>query len=473
MPDTYRRYEERDVYYEDDEPPRRAPPPRRPPPSRDEEIYYERREERRAHSPSPMPMPRRSAPDVSVREREEVVERESRVPHFMREEPRRSEAGPLVLRQRDIETVERARPRPRSPSPVVKERERIVTMTRARSMSPGPPPPPPPPPEIREREEIRTRVVDHSRERIRSPSRGPALDRVRLGTRFIERPDRSPSPPPVERIRTRVVERERERSPSPRLPPPPPPPEFERSRLRIIEREREREPTPSPSPPPPPSPPPVIRAPTIEREVITHYRDIDHGKCISHSICGFVEKVKTSLLSGSDCQMMSLTNTCSIQEWLWPAHHPRHRHLHRAESRNGKQILTSIPEETRPRLTSQRLDLVPGRVPVRYLASGPGHHRLVATTTMRTRFTLLLVATSSRSTSSTNDGAYQLNRRVRGPILPRPNTRMRRMGSLGGLTLVGNSARPGVGGPRIGPLLTSPRALREFAWTASEGGQRR
>ncbi|CAN8100336.1 unnamed protein product [Discula destructiva] len=284
MPETYRRYEERDVYYEDDEPPppRRAPPPRRgPPPPRDEEIIYERREERRAHSPGPMPMPmplpRRSAPEVAVREREEIVERDSRVPHFMREEARRAEAGPLVLRQRDVETVERARPRPRSPSPVV--RERIVTRTRARSMSPGPPPPPPPPPEIRE--EIRTRVVDHSRERVRSPSRGPALDRVRLGTRFIERPERSPSPPPqMERVRTRVVERERERSPSPASSHATShhPADIERSRLRIIEhRERPREPTPSPSPPPPPSPPPVIRGPTIEREVITHYRDIDHG----------------------------------------------------------------------------------------------------------------------------------------------------------------------------------------------------
>ncbi|KAK6820704.1 hypothetical protein PG987_015104 [Apiospora arundinis] len=51
----------------------------------------------------------------------------------------------------------------------------------------------------------------------------------------------------------------------------------ERERIRIIQRERERIPSPSPSPPPPPAPPAVIRGPTIEREVITHYRDIDHG----------------------------------------------------------------------------------------------------------------------------------------------------------------------------------------------------
>lgn len=47
--------------------------------------------------------------------------------------------------------------------------------------------------------------------------------------------------------------------------------------IRIIERERERERVPSPSPSPPPAPP-VVRGPVIEREVITHYTDIDHGE---------------------------------------------------------------------------------------------------------------------------------------------------------------------------------------------------
>lgn len=75
---------------------------------------------------------------------------------------------------------------------------------------------------------------------------------------------RSPSPLPV-----RFVERRR-RSPSPVV--------REHIRTRIVEREKEREPSPSPSPPPPP-PPPVIRGPTLEREVITHYTDIDHGEC--------------------------------------------------------------------------------------------------------------------------------------------------------------------------------------------------
>ncbi|ROW10411.1 hypothetical protein VMCG_01607 [Cytospora schulzeri] len=255
MPDTYRRYEERDTYY-DDEPPR-GPPSRRPASSRGgDDVLYDRRE---ARSPPPGHAARRSDVQVSIRDREDI-DRESRVPHFLRDDARRPEAGPLVLRQRDVETVERARPRPRSPS-----RDRMSVRMRARSVSPGPP----------EREEIRARIHDHSRERVRSPSRGPALDRVRLGTRIIERPERSPSPPAMDRLRTRFDGRER--SPSPR-------PELERSmsRIRITEKEREREPSPAPpAPEPEPEQPLVIKGPTIEREVITHYRDIDHGMVLA------------------------------------------------------------------------------------------------------------------------------------------------------------------------------------------------
>jgi hypothetical protein len=84
-------------------------------------------------------------------------------------------------------------------------------------------------------------VVERESERIRSPSivrrRSPSPV-----VRFVQR-RRSPSPPVREHIHTRIVEREKEREPSPS-----------------------------------PSPPPVVRAPTIEREVITHYTDIDHGK---------------------------------------------------------------------------------------------------------------------------------------------------------------------------------------------------
>ena len=160
--------------------------------------------------------------DVNIRERE----RSDRTPAFLRDDGRRNEAGPLVLRSREVETVDRRRPR--SPSPQVRFRERLV-------------------------------------ERERGPSPLPE----RLPVRYIQR---SPSPPPARvQVVERIERRERERSPTPDR-------ERELIRLRIErERQKERAPSPSPSPSPPP-PPQVIRGPTIEREVITHYRDIDHGK---------------------------------------------------------------------------------------------------------------------------------------------------------------------------------------------------
>jgi hypothetical protein len=177
--------------------------------------------------------------DVRVRERER--EREDRTPAFLREDARRTEAGPMVLRKRDVETFDRHM---REPSPVRVREERIIR--RPRSVSP---------PHLHghdhehEHERSRTRVVERERERVRSPSvvrrRSPSPARV---VRYVERRERSPSP----------VEHE-----------------HERIRTRIVERERERERAPSPSPSP--SPPPVVRGPTIERQVITHYTDIDHG----------------------------------------------------------------------------------------------------------------------------------------------------------------------------------------------------
>lgn len=214
--------DERETRYYRDEP-RRGPPRR----EYDDVEIYERREERRS-SPRRAPVRDYEETEISVRERD------SRTPAFLREEPRR-EAGPLVLRSREVETIDRRRPR--SPSPV-REEERI--MIRRRSISPPPrsvarEPLPAPMPEIR-----RPRFIE------RSPSPNMRVDT---------------------RVDTRIIERRRERSPTP--------PDRERE-IRIIERERQRVPSPSPSPPPPP---PVIRGPTIEREVITHYRDIDHGKC--------------------------------------------------------------------------------------------------------------------------------------------------------------------------------------------------
>lgn len=53
--------------------------------------------------------------------------------------------------------------------------------------------------------------------------------------------------------------------------------ESQRETERIHTRIVRRSPSPSPSPPPPPPQPQVVRGPVIEREVITHYTDVDHG----------------------------------------------------------------------------------------------------------------------------------------------------------------------------------------------------
>ncbi|OAA54177.1 hypothetical protein ISF_08404 [Cordyceps fumosorosea ARSEF 2679] len=170
---------------------------------------------------------------VRVMEREHDVymadQHRDRTPAFLREGGRRAEPGPMVLRRREVESFDRHR----SPSPPPRRilEERIVR--RARSESPP------------ARERSRTRIVET--ERTVSPVR------------------RRSSPSPTVRFVERVV---RERSPTP------PSSEIDHERIRIVERERGRSPERSPSPSPPP---PVIKAPTIEREVITHYTDIDHG----------------------------------------------------------------------------------------------------------------------------------------------------------------------------------------------------
>ncbi|KAK5663171.1 hypothetical protein OQA88_6588 [Cercophora sp. LCS_1] len=187
--------------------------------------------------------------DVEVRIRDRSRDR---VPAFLRED-RRPEPGPLVLRQREVE--ERV-VRRRSPSPVRVRETRIV---RARSVSPVP--------QRRTEEDVRFRTV------VREPSRGPDLERLRSRILARDRSRRSSSSsssssasPTRERIRARIGIVERQRSPSPVR-------ARSRSRVRIIERTEEKVREPSPQPPPRE----VIKGPVIEREVITHYRDIDHG----------------------------------------------------------------------------------------------------------------------------------------------------------------------------------------------------
>ncbi|KAI1246547.1 hypothetical protein MGN70_013447 [Eutypa lata] len=201
----------------------------------DIDIYERRQEQRRSPIRRPATAVREYEDDVDIHIRGE--RERDRVPAFLREDNKRTEAGPLVLRQREVETVDRRKPRSPSPQPIIRERY----VERRRSLSPPP-----------------------------RPASRPAVIRPR----YVER---TPSPPPQQQrdrdvrvdVDTRIIERRRPRSPTP---------DHDRERIRILmERERAPSPSPSPSPPPPPPPPPVIKGPTIEREVITHYRDIDHG----------------------------------------------------------------------------------------------------------------------------------------------------------------------------------------------------
>ncbi|KAM3501340.1 hypothetical protein MY10362_005629 [Beauveria mimosiformis] len=182
-----------------------------------------------------------------------VVERDhdvytDRTPYFLRDNGgRRAEPGPMVLRRREVESFDRHR----SPSPPRRVTEERIVRRRARSDSPPQLQPQP-------RERSRTRIVEM--ERTVSPVRRPQQQQ-------------RASPPAVRFVERRVRRDERSEESDSES-------EVDRDHIRIIERERGRSPerSPSPSPPPPPPlPPQVIKAPTIEREVITHYTDIDHG----------------------------------------------------------------------------------------------------------------------------------------------------------------------------------------------------
>lgn len=276
-------------------------PPRRPPPREvdDFDLAYERRESRAP----PRRAPVREYEDIDIQVRDRERERDNRTPAFLREDNRKTEAGPLVLRSREVETVDRRRPR--SPSPI----------------------------------RYRERFVERDRERAPSvpPERRP---------RFIERSP-SPAPPPAAvRVESRIIERRRERSPSP---------ERERDMIHLrIEREKEKQRAPSPSPsPPPPQPPPVIRGPTIEREVITHYRDIDHGESTDVAEPLILRQVCLT------CHQESCARNLP--------HHHRPRVLHPLRSESGTWISTSTSAAMRPISTSAN-----GR------GLGPGHASALA-----------------------------------------------------------------------------------------------
>lgn len=289
----------------------------------DEEIDY-----RRA---TPQPAP------TSVREREvvirdEVRERGSNTPAFLREDYGRTSAGPVVLRAREREDFEFVpRPRRRSPSPEPErkiEKEEIIIK---RDQSESRPPPrqreverdeiiirreekdqdvrPPPPREVNttkdeiiiRREEKdsdrRSRYDDYSDigSRRGDYDRRPARSEVDRDEIIIRREEEKldprryddyalARPKSHERARSRarrsssgsneeiVIRRDEVRGRS-----------GDRERQEIIIRKSSRSPSPSsissapaPRAAPPPAPQ-IINAPTIHQEVITHHRHIDHG----------------------------------------------------------------------------------------------------------------------------------------------------------------------------------------------------
>lgn len=247
----------------------------------------------------------RRGPPVRERERETVVREEVRErprepPAFLREDYGRTEAGPVVLRAReteDFEFVQRP-PRPPSPEPEKKvEREEIII--RRDESEPRAPPSRAPERQvereeviIRRREEDDTRSLAPSqrggdREEIiirrreedddRMSRRGPRSE-IGSDDRYTRRYETS-RPISHERERSRVrgragsesqdeiIIREEDRG------------RGEKQQEIIIRRSsRSNSPSTASTRGPAHAPePPVIHAPPIHQEVITHHRHIDHG----------------------------------------------------------------------------------------------------------------------------------------------------------------------------------------------------
>lgn len=245
----------------------------------------------------------RRGPPVRERERdvlirEEVRERPSReLPAFMREDHGRTEAGAVVLRQRETEDFEFVpRPaRPPSPEPEKKvEREEII-IRRDESDHRGPPRGGE---REREREEIiirRTEQDDDVRSVAQSRRGGGEREEIIIRRREEEddrmsrrgppseigsqygRPRYDPRPVSHERERSRVRDRGGSESQEEIIIR-----EQDRGRgekqQEIIIRRHSRSNSPSSVSTRGPAPePPIIHAPPIHQEVITHHRHIDHG----------------------------------------------------------------------------------------------------------------------------------------------------------------------------------------------------
>lgn len=200
-----------------------------------EEVVY--RDSPRRRSPERGPPPGRGAReeiDITIRRREDDDD----------------DARSVLPPRSEIREDTRSRDGRRAPT-IILDREEIDIRERRRAS--------PSRSTVRGREEkseeidIRIRESDRLEQppRPRSRSRGQMVA-VKEEEWVVRRPRREPSPPPRDYEKEEIIIRRRERSPSPEPPP--------------------REPTPEPVP----VLEPIVRPPIVQ-EIITHYRNIDHG----------------------------------------------------------------------------------------------------------------------------------------------------------------------------------------------------
>ena len=260
----------------------------------EEEVEYHRR------TPGP--------PEPRVMERERVRERGSSVPDFLREDyGRNATAGQMVLSSRDREPEYRPRERPRKLEKEEREeavfrrppeRERLPPREFERERR-GPP--------VNreyEREDVAIRRRDFERDDYISRRERPAEREYEKDEVIVrhnhgekareferERDDYRHRPISHERERSRPRTDEREEIIIRRD-------ERDKSRGRrdtdrdrdeiIIRRHEERHRSSSPESVSEPPEPPIVRAPPIHQDVVTHHRHVDHGECstlLSRYIC--------------------------------------------------------------------------------------------------------------------------------------------------------------------------------------------
>lgn len=231
----------------------------------------------RRRSPSPEPERNVEKEEIIIRGREDS---ESRPPPRIRDGGREVEREEIIIRRDDRDTDRRPLPPPAPPAPREREREEII-IRRDES-------------DRRSRYDDYDDVVSRRGDLDRRPGRGETdrdeiifrreeqnldprryedynLTRRQSHERARSQVRRSSSASNHDEIIIRQQEREGRTGTS------------NQQEIIIRKSSRSRSPSPAPSafappaPAPPPPEPPIINAPTIHQEVITHHRHVDHG----------------------------------------------------------------------------------------------------------------------------------------------------------------------------------------------------